>query len=106
MSDQGFQAFKGESHELVMDLRPERGPGGDPTGKHMTNFLSVVKSRNYKDLRDGVENSVVSANLVHLANISYRLGRKLTLAEGPKFVGDAEANAMLTRSKYTKGYEV
>lgn len=105
MSDQGFQAFKGEGNELVMDLKPERGPGGDPTGRHMSNFLAVVKSRNYKDLHDGVENSVLSANMCHLANISYRVGRKLTLAEGPKFVGDNEANALMTR-KYRKGYEV
>ena len=105
MSDQGFQAFKGEGNELVMDLKPERGPGGDPTARHMSNFLAVVKSRNYKDLHDGVENSVLSANMCHLANISYRVGRKLTLAEGPKFVGDNEANALMTR-KYRKGYEV
>ena len=105
MSDQGFQAFKGEGNELVMDLKPERGPNGDPTGLHMQNFLQVVKSRNYKDLHDGVENSVISANMCHLANISYRVGRKLTLAEGPKFVGDAEATKLMTRN-YRKGYEV
>ncbi len=105
MSDQGFQAFKGESNEMVMDLKPERGPNGDPTGLHMQNFLAACKSRNYKDLNDGVENSVISANMCHLANISYRVGRKLTLAGGPKFVGDAEANKMITRN-YRKGYEV
>ncbi len=27
MSDQGFQAFKGESNELVMEERPQRGAG-------------------------------------------------------------------------------
>ncbi len=105
MSDQGFQAFKGESNEMVMDLKPERGPNGDPTGLHMQNFLAACKSRNYKDLHDGVENSVISANMCHLANISYRVGRKLTLAAGPKFVGDADANKMITRN-YRKGYEV
>jgi len=36
MSDQGFQAFKGESSEMIMELRPERGPNGeDPTSLHM-----------------------------------------------------------------------
>ena len=29
MSDAGFQAFKGESNELVMEERPERGAGQD-----------------------------------------------------------------------------
>ena len=31
MSDQGFQAFKGESNELIMEELPERGRGGDAT---------------------------------------------------------------------------
>ena len=79
MSDQGFQAYKGESSELIMEERPERGqPGGDATGLHMQNFLQACKSRNEKDLHDPLSNAVLSANLCHLANISYRSGRKLT----------------------------
>ena len=103
MSDQGFQAFKGESNELVMDERPEKGPGSDATRLHMQNFLEVCRSRNYKDLTDDIENAYQSASLCHLANISYRVGRKLTLAPGPKFVNDAEAEKMLSRD-YRKPY--
>jgi hypothetical protein len=36
MSDQGFQAYKGDS---IMEERPDRG-AGDPTGLHMQNFLT------------------------------------------------------------------
>lgn len=106
MSDEGFQAFKGESNELIMEERPTRGPdGGDPTSLHMKNFLAACKSRNYSELHDGIENAQISAAYCHLANISYRTGRKLTLAGGPKFVNDAEATKMLTR-EYRKGYVV
>jgi hypothetical protein len=105
MSDQGFQAFKGESNELIMEEKPERGPGGDATGLHMQNFLSACKSRNYKELHDEIGNAYLSASLCHLANISYRTGRKLTLAAGPKFVNDSEADKMLTRN-YRKPYVV
>jgi hypothetical protein len=106
MSDQGFQAFKGESNELIMAEQPERGqPGGDATSLHMENFLVAVKSRNNKELHDEIGNAYLSASLCHLANISYRTGRKLTLAAGPKFVNDAEANKMLTRD-YRKPYVV
>lgn len=105
MSDAGFQAFKGESNELTMEERPERGPGGDATGLHMQNFLAACRSRNQKELHDGLENAVISASMCHLANISYRVGRKLNLSAGPKFVNDPEANKMLTRD-YRKGYAV
>jgi hypothetical protein len=107
MSDQGFQAYKGESSELIMEGRPERGqPGGDATGLHMQNFLQACKSRKASDLHDPLSNAVLSAGLCHLANISYRSGRKLTLEAGPKFTGDAEATKMLSRPAYRKPYEV
>jgi hypothetical protein len=105
MSDAGFQAFKGESNEVVMEERAQRGPDGDPTGLHMKNFLAAVKSRNHKDLHDEIAIASMSASMCHLANISYRVGRRLTLAGGPKFVGDAEATKLLTRD-YRKPYVV
>ena len=106
MSDQGFQAFKGESNELVMEERPERGAGGgDSTSLHMQNFLAACRSRNHKDLHDEIANAALSASMCHLANISYRVGRKLTLTAGPKFANDPEANKLLTRD-YRKPYVV
>ena len=105
MSDGGFQAFKGESSEMIMEERPARGPGGDATGLHMQNFLAACKSRKQSDLHDGLENAVLSASMCHIANISYRVGRKLTLAEGPKFVGDNDANKLISRD-YRKPYVV
>ena len=106
MSDQGFQAYKGESSELIMEERPERGPGGDATGLHMENFLAACRSRNYKELHDEIGNAFLSASLCHLANISYRTGHKLTIEAGPKFAGDAAANKLLTRDVYRKPYVV
>jgi hypothetical protein len=43
--------------------------------------------------------------MCHLANISYRVGRQLTLATGPKFVNDPEADKLLTRD-YREPYVV
>jgi predicted dehydrogenase len=110
MNDGGFQAYKGESSELIMEERPERPqsgqPGGDATSVHMENFLSACRSRNEKELHDPLSNDYLSASLCHLANISYRVGRKLTLEAGPKFTGDGEATKMLTRDVYRKPYVV
>jgi len=44
--------------------------------------------------------------MCHLANISYRVGRKLTIESGPKFAGDPEATRMITREKYRAPYIV
>jgi len=68
-------------------------------GDHFANFIKAVRSRNVKDLTADVREGVLSADLCHLANISYRLGRTLTF--DPKtetFPGDEEANKLLTRN--------
>jgi len=82
MSDQGYQAYKGESNELLAEEKPT---GGDTTGLHMQNFLAACRSRNYKELHDGIENAYLSAALCHLGNISLSGGRKLTIEAGPRF---------------------
>ena len=103
MNDQGYQVYKGESSELITEEHPERG--ADFTGMHMENFLAACRSRNYKDLHDEIANAYLSASLCHLGNISYRVGRKLTIESGPRFAGDAEANKLTTRN-YRKPYVV
>ncbi len=102
VSGSGFQLYKGQNGEKAMD---EKNTGKD-TIDHMNNFLKAVKSRNYKDLNADVETGVVSATLVHIANASYRVGRKLNFdPKAMKFVNDNEANALLTR-KYRAPYIV
>jgi len=50
---------------------------------------------------------VTSADLVHMANMSYRLGRKLNYdPPSASFPRDAEANAMMTRPVYRSPYVV
>lgn len=107
MSDQGFQAYKGDSSELIMEEKPDGG-SRDVTGLHMQNFLACVKSRREQDLHDPLRTAVPGADLCHLANISYRVGRGLKIEPGPtpKFTGDAEATKMITRPVYRKPYEV
>ena len=97
----GFQVYKGEKGEKVMDEK-----AGDKDQPHFQNFLKAVKSRNQKELNADVAVGVMSANLVHLANASYRVGRKLAFDEKTlSFPGDKEATALLTR-KYRAPYIV
>jgi len=104
MDGRGFQVYKGQKREKVMDEKADTR--GGETGPHMKNFLAACRSRNYKDLTADVAIGVLSADLCHLANISYRTGRRLQFdPESQKFLGDSQADRLTTR-EYRKGYVV
>jgi predicted dehydrogenase len=107
MDDNGFQVYKGYENEKTMDEKnQDRDAKKDETVVHMGNFLAGVKSRNVKDLHADVRIGATSADLIHLANISYRLKHELKFdPKSLKFVGSAEANQLLTR-KYRAPYVV
>ncbi len=78
-------------------------PGG---GGHYANFISALRSGKRNDLTCDIEEGYLSTVLPLLANVSYRLGRNLTFdGKSEKFVGDSEANKMLTR-QYREPYVV
>jgi len=82
------------------------GPSGTELGNHWANFIEVVRSRKHSDLNAPIEEGAISTTLVHLANISYRVGRTLHFdAASYSCVGDAEANAMFRR-QYRKPFVV
>jgi predicted dehydrogenase len=75
------------------------GPAATANDHHYANFVDAVRSRRREDLNAEIEEGALSCNLVHLANISYRVGRTLHWdAKTLTCVGDPEANAMLTRA--------
>jgi predicted dehydrogenase len=84
--------FEGTDGYVVMDSYTT-GHAFDKDGKkmesfsggaypmHHANFIKGVYSRNKDDLNCDVAEGVASANLVHMGNISYRLGEKVPTAE-------------------------
>jgi predicted dehydrogenase len=102
---EGFQVYKGEKNEKVMDEKH----GEDrtwPTAPHMANFFEAMRARDRRKLHADIEAGVISASMCHLANISYRLGRTLEWdAANWQFVNAPDANRMLTR-EYRKPYVV
>jgi hypothetical protein len=65
-----------------------------------------VHSRKQKDLTCDIEEGHLSAALCHMANISYRTGRKLHFdSKAERFVNDAEADSLVTR-KYREPFVV
>ncbi|MEO7889508.1 MAG: Gfo/Idh/MocA family oxidoreductase [Vicinamibacterales bacterium] len=75
------------------------GPAATQSDHHWANFINAVRSRRREDLTAEIQEGALSCNLVHLANISYRLGRTLHWDEKTMTCkGDAEANKMLSRA--------
>jgi hypothetical protein len=84
-----------------------KAPAGRGGGA-FTNFIEVLRSGRDEDLVNHIVGGHYSASLVHLANISYRLGRDLKFdGANEKFVNDPEADTYLTRKGgYRKPYVV
>ena len=89
-------------------LGPEQKPGPSGSGRdsNFANFIAAVRSRKQADLHAPIDEGAISTTLVHLANISYRLGRTLHFdAASYSCVGDPEANQMFRRN-YRKQFVV
>ncbi len=82
------------------------GPSGKDAGNNWANFIDAVRSRKPSDLNAPIVEGAISTMLVHLANISYRVGRTLYFdPETYSCKGDDEANALFRR-KYRAPFEV
>ena len=108
--DKGYMVIKGystyETYLLVGKQKYEPGPKGNEGGDHYANFIEAVRKHDPSILNGPVETAHLASALAHLGNISYRLGRQLEFdPDTERFIGDDEANAMLTRN-YRKPYVV
>jgi predicted dehydrogenase len=100
-----WQSYMGRSNEKGpgSEAPPAQG-GSDPNvltsqeGAHYANFVDAIRKNDEKVLTCGIEDGHLSSALAHMANIAYRVGRKLKFdGKTEKFVGDAEADKLLTR---------
>ncbi len=95
----GYLAVEGYTkYTSFLGKNQEAGPSRAAGGNNWQNFIDVVRSRKMEDLNAPIEEGHYSCALVHLANISYRLGR--TINFDPKtetIIGDKEASGWLKR---------
>jgi predicted dehydrogenase len=103
----GYMVVKGyDTFETYLGQKREKGPSGKKGGDHYANWIKAIRSRKTSDQNGPVETAHLSSALAHMAAISFRVGRQLSFdPTTEKFVGDAEANKMLTRN-YRKPYVV
>jgi len=101
-----YKSWLGEKSEGRGGWAEKPGPEGKAGGDHYLNFIEAVRSRKREHLNAEIEEGAISTTLVHLANISYRLGRTLHFDEATYSIkGDSEANKMFTR-EYRKPFVV
>jgi predicted dehydrogenase len=86
----GWRTYMGETGEP--------GPTGSGEANHYAAFVNAIRNGDPATFNASMDEAFYSCALIHLANISYRLGRSLDFdPETLTFPRDAEANRMLTR---------
>jgi predicted dehydrogenase len=101
----GWMKVGDDRAQVYLGKKNEPGPAITADEKrndgqaHFENFIECVRSRRADALNATIEDGHFSTALCHLGNISYRLRRSLTFeGNAERFVGDSEADALLTRS--------
>ncbi len=92
-----------DSYESWLGKEMEPGPSGRGGGDHFANFIDCVRSRNKEHLHSPIEEGHISCTLIHLANVSYRLGRTIHFRpETQEINGDEEAMRLMREAD--RGY--
>jgi len=108
-----FQTFMGSKKEpglniTTKDLEPDPKRAESDQARveyHFQNFIDCMRSRKWQDLNADVEQGHMSTTMMHLGNIAYKTGRKLTFdGKTEKFVNDSDANKYLSRQVERKPF--
>lgn len=93
-----WQVFEGQNRTP--------GASGIGLGNHYQNFVDAIRANNQKLAKANIREGFYSCALIHLGNISYRLGRSLEFdPKTMKFRNDPEADLFLTK-KYREPFVV
>jgi len=96
----GYMAIDGyDTYKVFLGRKAEPGPEKRAGGSHHANFIEAVRAGKPEMLNGPIDEGAISCTLMHLANISYRVGRSLKVdPESGDIIGDAEASALMTRN--------
>ena len=95
----GYMAKDVNAWKTYLGKKLEPGPSGKGQANHYQNFVEAIRAGNGSLANGDISEGHYSAALVHLANISYRLGRSLRFdPKNERFIGDEEANQLLRRN--------
>ncbi|HUS04767.1 MAG TPA: Gfo/Idh/MocA family oxidoreductase [Bryobacteraceae bacterium] len=106
VDDNDFRIFRGEKREPGESMKHPGKSDQPDTRAHMANFQKAMRSRNIQDQTADILEGHISAAMVHMANTSYRLGRRLKFdGKTETYGGDTEANRYVSRN-YRAPYNV
>lgn len=95
----GWQVLGNDSKVIAEEY------GYFPDEEHQQNFINCIRTR--KTPNAHIEQSHKSASLVHLANLSYRVGKKQLYYDGEKeLVTNSEEANVISKGTYRPGFEV
>jgi predicted dehydrogenase len=96
----GYLAIDGyATYKTYLGRDAQAGPAKSAGGSNWVNFVEAVRAGRREMLNAEIAEGSASCVLMHLGNISYRLGRSLEFDAGKMAVkNDPEANRMLTRA--------
>jgi len=102
----GFMSKNVNEWETFMGKERIAGDRGKGLGDHYLNFVEAIRANDQKIARGDIKEGFYSCALIHLANISYKLGRTLEFDPvNMKFINAPDADALLTR-EYRKPFVV
>jgi predicted dehydrogenase len=105
----GYLTVWDEDHgryQTFLGREQQPGPSGHDAGNNWANFIAALRTRKHEDLNAPIEEGAISTTLVHLANISYRVGRTVHFdAATYSITGDPAANKLFRR-EYRKPFVV
>jgi len=88
-----------------MEAIPLQAVHGNGLDFHTQNFIDVVKSRKFSDLRCSIQEAAHTAVVCQMGNISYKSGDKVSWDSATGKFKEEKANAFI-QAKYNNGYQV
>lgn len=94
----GFMSKTVDSWQVFEGKERNPGASGSGLGNHYQNYINAIRANDQSLAKADIEEGFYSCALIHLGNISYRLGRSLDFdPKNMKFKNDEEANSLLKR---------
>ena len=103
---EGYMAKQLNRWQVYRGTKREPGESGSGIGNHFDDFVKAIRKNDQALAHGDIREGFYSCALIHLANISYMLGRSLDFdPDTMQFVNDPEADALLTK-EYRAPYQL